>query len=63
MQKRNYNDRKQFRLDLDGPILPFSAPRTKGLVEALADLLLEAMGQASLQTSMAKGGGDDEDHA
>jgi len=64
VSKRSCCDRAQLRLELDSPMPPFPVGRgTKGLVEALADILLEAMGHPSPETSMVKGGLDEQDHA
>ncbi|MCF8710495.1 hypothetical protein [Rhizorhapis sp. SPR117] len=63
MPRRSFGDRSQLKFNLDKPLPPVSAPRTKGLVEVLADLLLEAMGLPSSAIPMVKGGGDDKDHA
>lgn len=62
MRKSRYQDRAQLVLALEpqGPRTPL-ARNPKGLVEALADLLLEAMGA---QPAARTGGADErEDHA
>ena len=59
MNRRRYQDRAQLALELDRPHRePPVARDTKGLVETLADLLLEALGMP------VTGGGDEQqDHA
>lgn len=59
MRKSRYHDRAQLALELDRPRRdPPVARDTKGLVETLADLLLEALGAPGM------GGGDEQqDHA
>ncbi|BCH29905.1 hypothetical protein MesoLjLc_18350 [Mesorhizobium sp. L-8-10] len=60
MRRSRYRDRAQLVLELERQILhPPVSQNTKGLVEALADLLLEALAAEAEQ-----GGGDErEDHA
>jgi hypothetical protein len=64
--KRRCCDRAQLRLEFKKPA-PQSPVRkdVKGLVEALADLLLAAMGQSlpGAPTAKVKGGADEQDHA
>ncbi len=67
MRKRRNRDRSQLALDLeprDPP--PFPATRNvKGLIEALADLLLEAMGERTTAPDAAArqgGGHEPQDH-
>jgi len=62
MRKTRYQDRAQLVLALEpqGPRTPL-ARNPKGLVEVLADLLLEAVGA---ETATQAGGADErEDHA
>ncbi len=59
MSKPRKEDRRQFALNLE-PRRPalFPAPsNTKGLIEALADLLLEALGERTTATEGSEGGG------
>ncbi len=59
MPKGRNQDRRQLALDLE-PRLPAAipAPRsTKGLIETLADLLLEALGERTTGTEANEGGG------
>lgn len=60
MRRSRYRNRAQLILELERQIPhPPVSQNTKGLVEALADLLLEA-----LAAETEKGGGDErEDHA
>lgn len=63
MRKSRYQSRAQLVLELEpqNPQAPLAQTSTKGLVEALADLLLEALGAAGSRT---KGGVDEhQDHA
>jgi hypothetical protein len=55
--KRRNLDRKQLALALEprDPPLP-AIPNAKGLVEALADLLLEALGAQTAETAVGQGG-------
>ncbi len=67
MRKRRNRDRSQLALDLeprDPTPLPES-PKVVGLIEALADLLLEAMGErtAAQDPAARQGGGHEpQDH-
>jgi hypothetical protein len=62
--KRRCGDRAQLKLKFDNPIPQFPVGRdVKGLVEALADLLMAAMGQRLPGTRMVEGGVDEQDHA
>lgn len=66
MPKRGCHDRAQLSLGFKKPIPQSPVGRdVKGLVEALADLLLAAMGQSLPGAPMAKvkGGVDEQDHA
>jgi hypothetical protein len=60
MRATRYQNRSQFKLQFDPPApKPLDGVRPKGVVETLADLLLEAVG-----ATMVKGGvDDDQDHA
>jgi hypothetical protein len=61
VRKRRNLDRRQLALDL-GPRNPtpfLGIPNAKGLIEALADLLLEAIGERPADAA-AKQGGDRE---
>jgi hypothetical protein len=67
VRKRRNRDRSQLALDLEPrDPTPFPAiPNVKGLIEALADLLLEAMGERTTATDAAarRGGGHEpQDH-
>jgi len=65
MRRSKYQSRTQLTLNLESqktqsPVIMDA----KGLVEALADLLLEALGQLPAVTSTKKGGVDEsQDHA
>lgn len=67
MRKRRNRDRSQLALDLE-PRDPTPFPATlnvKGLIEALADLLLEAMGELTTTPDAAArqgGGHEPQDH-
>jgi hypothetical protein len=65
VRKRRNLDRRQLALALeprDPTPLP-AIPNAKGLVEALADLLLEALGAQTAQTAARQGGGHEpQDH-
>jgi hypothetical protein len=65
VRKRRNLDRRQLALALeprDPTPLP-AIPNAKGLVEALADLLLEALGAQTAQTATEQGGGHEpQDH-
>jgi hypothetical protein len=57
--KRRKEDRRQLALDLE-PRRPTPLPATphaKGLIEALADLLLEALGERTMAAAGIEGGG------
>jgi hypothetical protein len=62
--KRRCVDRAQLKLEFTNPI-PHSPGRRdiKGLVEALADLLMAAMEQPFPGIPTVKGGVDEQDHA
>ena len=64
MRKRHSHSPAQLVLDLEPRTHRVLLDRdTKGLVEALADLLLEALGTEAM-TSTRQGGGDErQDHA
>ncbi len=59
MSKTRKEDRRQLALDLEPRRpTPFPAPpNTKGLIEALADLLLEALGEWTTAAEGSEGGG------
>jgi hypothetical protein len=62
VRKKRNQDRSQLALDLEprNPT-PFpTAPNVKGLIEALADLLLEAMGGRTAADAESRQGGADE---
>ncbi len=64
MPKRRNLDRRQLALALEprDPPLP-AIPNAKGLVEALADLLLEALGAQTAEAAAEQGGGHEpQDH-
>ena len=64
MPKRRNLDRRQLALALEprDPPLP-AIPNAKGLVEALADLLLEALGAQIAEATAEQGGGHEpQDH-
>ena len=59
MRKRRNLDRRQLPLDLE-PRRPTTfppIPNAKGLIEALADLLLEALGGRAVDDTASEGGG------
>ena len=62
MRQNRYQNRKQLVLELERTnLIPLAERGAKGLVETLADLLLEALGDKSLSE---KGGENEhEDHA
>jgi hypothetical protein len=67
VHKRRNRDRSQLALDLEPrDPTPFPAtPNVKGLIEALADLLLEAMGERTTAPEAAArqgGGHEPQDH-
>lgn len=67
MRKRRNRERSQLALDLEprDPTLFPASPNVKGLIEALADLLLEAMGErttAPNAAAMQGGGHEPQDH-
>ena len=56
MRSSRYQNRSQFKLEFDPPApKPLDGKHPKGVVEVLADLLLEAVG-----ATVVKGGVDDE---
>ena len=61
MRKRRKLDRRQLALALEprDPTPLAAIPNARGLVEALADLLLEALGAQTAQTATEQGGGDE----
>ena len=65
MPKRRCGDRAQLKLKFDNPIIPQSpvGRDVKGLVEALADLLMASVGQRLPAIQTVKGGVDEQDHA
>jgi hypothetical protein len=68
VRKRRNQDRLQLALDLEprDPTSLLATPNQKGLIEALADLLLEAMGErtTALNATVRQGGGHEpQDHA
>lgn len=65
MRRRKYQSRTQLALNLESQkTQPPMVKDTKGLVEALADLLLEALGQLPAVISTEKGGVDEsQNHA
>jgi hypothetical protein len=59
VRKRRNLDRRQLPLDLE-PRRPTTfppIPNAKGLIEALADLLLEALGGRDMDATASEGGG------
>jgi len=60
MRANRYQSQSQLKMQFDPPApSPLDGVRPMGVVETLADLLLEAVGEA-----VAEGGGDDQqDHA
>jgi hypothetical protein len=61
MRSRRYQNRDQFVLQLERQNLQVPVKNVKGLVEALADLLLEAL---EVNRTAKTGGADErEDHA
>lgn len=62
MRKSRFQNRNQFALELEHPNpRPLMEPSAEGLIEVLADLLLEAVGSPR---STNKGGVDEyQDHA
>lgn len=67
MRKRRNRDRSQLALDLEprDPTAFPATPKVKGLIEALADLLLEAMGERMTTPDAAArqgGGHEPQDH-
>ena len=65
MRRRKYQSRTQLALNLESQkTQPPVFKDAKGLVEALADLLLEALGQSPAVIPTEKGGVDEsQDHA
>ena len=65
MHTRRRLDRRQLALDLE-PRDPASfppIPNAKGLIEALADLLIEAIGERTMDAAESQGGGHEpQDH-
>lgn len=60
MRRSKYQSRTQLTLNLERQkTQPPVVKDTKGLVEALADLLLEALDQQPAQMSVEKGGVDE----
>jgi len=59
VHKRRNLDRRQLALDLEPRRpTPFPGiPNAKGLIEALADLLLEALGGRAMDATASEGGG------
>ena len=59
MPRRRKQDRRQLALNLEPRrSTPFPAtPNAKGLIEALADLLLEALGERTVAAVIIEGGG------
>ena len=67
MHNRRNRDRSQLALDLEprNPAPSPATPNVKGLIEALADLLLEAMGERTTTSDAAArqgGGHEPQDH-
>ena len=67
MHKRRNRDRSQLAPDLEprNPTPSPATPNVKGLIEALADLLLEAMGERTTAPEAAArqgGGHEPQDH-
>ena len=65
MAKRRKQDRRQLALALEprDPTPSQAIPNAKGLVEARADLLLEALGAQTADTVARQGGGHEpQDH-
>lgn len=65
MRKRRNLDRRQIALDLEPRRpAPFPAtPNSKGLIETLADLLIEAIGERTTDAAATHGGGHEpQDH-
>jgi hypothetical protein len=63
--KRRKQDRRQLALALEPrrPATFPAPPSAKGLIEALADLLLEALGEPTTAVEGSKGGGHElQDH-
>lgn len=65
MVRRSNLNRAQLVLELERQPPPLALGKSpKGLVEALADLLLEALGERAIARTMQTGGVDDQqDHA
>ena len=65
MRKKRNRDRRQLALALE-PRRPTpcpAPPNAKGLIEALADLLLEALGEQTILAEASEGGGhESQDH-
>ena len=63
MPKRRCVDRGQLKLEFNNPTPQSPGGRdVKGLVEALADLIMAAMGQPLPGIQTVKGGFDEQDH-
>lgn len=65
MRKRRSLDRRQLTLDLEPqrPTRFLAIPNAKGLIEALADLLLDALGGRATDATASEGGGHEpQDH-
>jgi hypothetical protein len=65
VRNRRSLDRSQLALDLEprGPASFPAIPNAKGLIEALADLLLEAIGERTVTAAASEGGGHEpQDH-
>jgi hypothetical protein len=64
VSKRRCGDRAQLKLEFDNPIPQSPVGKDlKGLVEALAELLMAAMGQPLPETRTVRGGVDEQDHS
>jgi hypothetical protein len=64
MRRTPARPRSQFVLDLEPSTAePPIAPRSKALLEALADLLLEALGREETEPGGQEGGDECPDHA
>jgi hypothetical protein len=64
MRRTPARPRTQLVLDLEpGPAEAPIAPGSKALLEALADLLLEALGREETEVDGQEGGDESQDHA